>query len=411
MAYPPAGGPLPGATPASARELWREGNRALSLRTSVQSTLLLTRSPEDPLLVPHRDNAEAFGRIRFEAEARPGAATAVAVAYEHRAYATTHGAGSGSSAGILPAEAPVPYRMRQLDWAIANPPGLVWRHEIDRASLAIHASGAEVTLGRQGIGWGRGVLFSAVDLFAPFSPLEADREWRRGVDAARMDLRVGDRSSVDGVAAFADRLDGSAFAARLRGYSGRVDGELILGSRARDAVVGVTTSAAVGDAEAHAEIALFRTPEPLAGAGRDVVKAVAGTSCRFGVGNGLPIFAEYHYSGFGVAEARDASARLLDPAYRSRFLRGDTQILARHAAALLATYEVTSALTSGLTALWGPSDGSGVVSPQATLQLGDRFSIHAILYVPFGSRPEGAVLRSFYGGTPLSGWFQVRFYD
>ena len=34
------------------------------------------------------------------------------------------------------------------------------------------------------------MLFGAVDLFSPFSPLEADREWRRGVDAIRADVKL-----------------------------------------------------------------------------------------------------------------------------------------------------------------------------------------------------------------------------
>jgi hypothetical protein len=54
-------------------------------------------------------------------------------------------------------------------------------------------------------GWRRGVLFTAVDLFAPFSPLEADREWRAGVDAVRTDIKLTERSSIDLVGALATR--------------------------------------------------------------------------------------------------------------------------------------------------------------------------------------------------------------
>ena len=406
-----ASGPWPGSPTAHARELWREGDRVLSLRTSLTSTLLLSRAPDDPFLFPDRDAAESFWRLRFEGEAKTGAHATFSLAYEHRARAVAHGEAGGLPSGILPEEAPAPYRVRQLDWAITTPPGLSWRHEIDRASVALHARRAEITLGRQAIGWGRGVLFGAVDLFAPFSPLEADREWRRGVDAVRADVRVSDRASVDGVAAFADRLDQSAFAARLRGYAGRADGELIVGSRARDAVAGMTGSAAVGEAEAHGELAYFRTPDAVPGAGRGIVKGVAGASYRFGVGNGLPLFLEYHYSGFGIADAREVLVRLQDFAYRERFLRGDSQVLARHAVALLGTYEVSTTLTAGLTALVAPSDGSGVIEPEATYQPGDRLSFRAILYVPFGAGPRGVTLGSFYGATPLSAYVRVRWFD
>ena len=66
-----------------------------------------------------------------------------------------------------------------------------WRHEIDRAALHASMRARPISpIGRQAIGWGRGVLFGAVDLFSPFTPLEADREWRRGVDAVRADVEA-----------------------------------------------------------------------------------------------------------------------------------------------------------------------------------------------------------------------------
>jgi hypothetical protein len=397
------------ARPAAAREIWRSGDRSLALRTSVKSTLLLSRAPSDPFLYLHRDNIETLFRVRLEAEARSGPSTSALVAYEPRARAAEHSTGLAS--GVLPEEAPAPYRIRQLDWTVTGPPGLVVRHEIDRAYVSFHPARVEVTLGRQAIGWGRGVLFSAVDLFAPFSPLEADREWRRGIDAAHVDLRLSNRASADVVGAFADRADQSVFAARVRGYEGNVDAAAMVASRARDFCAGMSTSAGLGGAEVHGEAAYFRTPQAVPGAGRDVAKAVLGGSYRFAVGSGLPVYLEYHYSGFGVPGAGEALARLADPAYARRFERGDTQILGRHAAALLATYDVSTVVTAGLTTLLSPTDGSGVALPQATLQLGDRFGIEAILYVPWGAGPRLGRLGSFYGGTPLSAYLQVRFDD
>ena len=144
-------------------------------------------------------------------------------------------------------------------------------------------------------------------------------------------------------------IDQSAFAARFRGYAGKADIELVGGWRARDVFGGVTTSAAVRDTEVHGEIAIFRTPAVAGSVAfadeRTIVKAVAGTSYRFPVGNGLVVFGEYHYSGFGAASPQGILPLLADPGFQVRYLRGDTQILTRHAIAVLATYEYSPELT------------------------------------------------------------------
>jgi hypothetical protein len=407
-------GALAAAWPAEARELWGDGERALSLRTSLKASALVSRAPDDPQLFPEQVTGASLWRFRLELEGRPGPAVTAAVAYEQRLQTSTPSAGAAGVA-ILPPEAPAPFRVTQLDWSLAQGTGLAWRQEIDRAFAALHLSGAEVTVGRQAIGWGRGVLFGAVDLFAPFTPLEADREWRRGVDAVRTDVRLGDRFSIDGVAAFGERADASAFVGRLRGYAGRIDGELVLGSRAGDLVVGGTTSMAVGDAEAHGELAFFRAREALPAGGvlgddRLAVKAVAGASYRFALGKGLTVVAEYHFSSFGAARAQDLGALLADPRFVSRIVRGDTQILVRRAAAAVASYECSEDFAVTLLLLGSP-DGSGIASPSATLTLSDRLSLLTSVYFPFGAAPVGPQLRSAYGAAPLSGLLQVRIYD
>ena len=405
---------LAGAAPAAARDLWSDGERKVELRTSLKASLLPSRAPDAPDLFPEPESLASLWRLRLEVEARPGAAVTAAAAWEHRLRAESAGAGAFGG-GVLPPESPPFYRVRPLDWSLMDVPGASWRHEIDRAFAAWHAGGAEITVGRQAVGLGRGVLFGAVDLFAPFSPLEADREWRRGVDAVRADVKLADRWSVDGVAAFGESLDASAAVARLRGYAGEVDGELVLGWRARDLVAGLVSSAAVGGAEVHGELAAYRTPDPYPGGlgrgARVVPKAVAGASWRIPAGQGIAVFLEWHWSGFGVADPADAVARLADPAFRERYVRGDTQILGRQAAALLATYEVDPELALSLLGLVSTRDASGVAAPGVALRLGDRLTVQANLYLPWGARPVGLELRSDYGAVPLAAFVQLAAYD
>ena len=319
-----------------------------------------------------------------------------------------------AGADVLPSEADAPFRIRQFEWRFASASHAEWRGEIDRAAMHMSFSRADITVGRQAIGWGRGALFGAVDLFAPFTPLEADREWRRGVDGVRGDVKLSDRVSLDSVAAFGQALRRSTFATRLRGYAGKADVEVLGGYRAGDMFAGVTSSAAVGDFELHGELAVFRTdalPASLDFSKSHLIpKAVAGGSYRVPVGDGALLYGEYHYSGFGARSADRILPNLRDPAFQERYLRGDMQILGRHALAVLASYECSPELTLANEWLLSPRDGSGVVVPSATWTISDRWSVLLSGYVPHGPAPAGPTLRSEFGASPIAAFVQVRMY-
>ncbi len=389
---------IAGHPPAAAAQ---DDTTEFTLRTSFKSSALFARMPDDPILFPERTSAEGFWRLRFEPGVRVNDNVSVETAVEQRA--RVFSSQSGLS-GVLPAEADAPFRIRQLDWQLASGANADWHLEIDRAAVHVKSGAVNLTVGRQAIGWGRGVLFGAIDLFSPFMPLEADREWRRGVDAVRADVKISDRMSVDAVGAFGTDVDHSAFGARLRGYAGKADVEVVAGRRARDLFAGATTSAAVGDTELHGEFALFDTPTEV------VAKAVAGGSYRIPAGNGILMYLEYHYSGFGAASPEEILPLLSTPDFQERYLRGDTQILGRHALAALASYEFSPEWSSALQWLQSPVDGSGVVVGSATLTFGDRLSLLLSGYVPYGRPPEGLTLRSEFGASPLAAFVQLRFY-
>lgn len=390
-----------------------DDNSTFVFRYALKASALISHLPDAPALFPDRDGATLFWRLRMEPTVRVSDDATVELAFEQRGRLFSSAAGV-IGGGVLPMDAQAAFRIRQLDWTMSASAHSEWRAEVDRAALHLRMRMANVTIGRQAIGWGRGVLFSAVDLFAPFTPLEADREWRRGVDAIRADIRITDRISVDGVGAFGGDMDHSIVAARLRGYAGKADVELLGGRRARDLFGGVATSAALGDVELHGEFAVFRTPGvpgsvDFAGE-RVVVKGLAGGSCRIPLGNGVLVYGEYHYSGFGAPSPAGILAQLADRTFQERYLRGDTQILGRHALALVASYEWGPELSVAGEWLQSPTDGSGVMVPSATLTYSDRVSTVFSGYVPYGRAPVGSTLRSDFGAAPLALVVQVRMY-
>jgi len=403
--------------PAVGRDLWTDetGEQRLALDTTLKFSGLANYGHDDAVLFPDRFTGAGLWRLRLGLDQRLSDRANARFDYENRARwverATVGGAGAA-----LPRDAEAPYRACPLEDRLAEREGrFFYYHELDRAYLALHPDWGEVTVGRQAIGLGRGALFSAVDVFAPFSPLDFDREWRRGVDAVRAEYRLSDTSSAEILGVFGRDRDGSALLARIRGYLGEVDGELIVGKRAEDVMYAGVVSAAVGDAEVHLEGALFDTREPqphrgLFGSSRLVGKAVLGSSYTFDVGNGLTLLGEYHYCGFGVRDLRDAMVRLADPVFQERLLRGDTQILGRHAVVMSLTYPFNDDWTGSLMVLQGPRDGSGLVAPSVDWRMSDHASLRMTAYLPWGAKPSGGVLKSEYGGTPYSLFMQLTLY-
>jgi len=409
MVVPPA---------ASGVELWAdaEHGRAIQLQTTLKSGVLASRAPADPLLFPERSNATGLARLRLglDIDLSPGADAALA--YEHRARRVSHAAGAQFGGGILPSFSRAPYRLWQLDWPLPGNDGrLTYRHEVDRALVAFHPTWGEITIGRQAIGLGRGVLFGAVDMFAPFSPTEVDREWRRGVDAFRIEYRTGHTSSIELITVMGRGWDDSAALGRIRGYMGQVDGELLFGKRARDALLAGVISATLGDAEVHMELAAFHTTEPqpdggLFGNDRIVGKATLGGSYTFDVGNGITLLAEYHYSGFGVEDTSHAMRQLRDPRLQERLTRGDMQTLGRHAAAMSLTYPFNLDWSGTLLVLANPVDGSGLASPSVRCSFSDNVSCSLSGFWPWGDQPRNGRIRSEYGAAGKSVFLQLSAY-
>jgi hypothetical protein len=404
---------------ASARDLFEEGEYRLTLRTAFKSSLLLAFPADDPVMVEEIGGLGNF-RLRAELGATLTDYFSAQIAYEHRVFATSS---SGIGAGLLAPNLAPPFRLAPLDWAIVDEaPSYTHRHEIDRAYASLHLPFLELTVGRQAIGLGRGVLFSAIDLFAPFAPAEIDREWRRGVDAVHAELRIPEVPglSADYIAVLGNvesgELESWSMLGRIRAVVGDVDAEIIMGHRAGDNIAGAAMSGTIFDAELHGEFALFGTDGRgidggFAGTRSIVAKAVLGGSYVIDFWRGIRVVLEYHYSGFGVENIGGAPDILFDPIFQSRLLRGDTQILGRHALALSLSSDLFDDLSGAVSYIQSPTDGSGMISTALTWTQSDVLTIVANAVVPWGTPPNAGLPRSEWGSQPITILLQARVYD
>ncbi len=397
-------------------ELWSDPNgaRQMDLDVAGKWTTQASHAPHDPILNPQRDSVSQYLRLRLGWDTHWSDRVDTQLAYEQRAFWLSDPiAGRGQ---LVAAPQETLYRVTQADWQIADHTDrFAYHHEIDRAHVAYHPEWGEVVVGRQAIGLGRGVIFSSLDLFAPFSPLDVDREWRRGVDAVRGEYRLTDTSSAEVIGVFGETWEQSALLGRVRGYIGNMDGELIAGKRALDRFVGTSLSATLLDAEVHAECTLFHTPEVIDtdtvfSHDHTALKAVLGASYTFDIGSGLSVLGEYQYNGFGVENTSQLNLRLLDQAFQRRILYGDMQTLGQDALALQCAYLLGDSVNVGLLVLNNPGDHSGLAVPNLVWDINSSMRILGSVYCPWGAPTQNGQIRSEYGGTPVSAFLQMAVY-
>jgi hypothetical protein len=338
---------------------------------------------------------------------------------------------SGSSAFDL-APKDVRYRGFDLTWNPVEEGDVSDRLWIDRLNVRLALPGADITVGRQAITYGKAYFWNPLDVFLPFDPRQFDRDYKPGVDAVRIQVALGLFSGLEVVGAAGREIDaggsfvggggffdatwyGSAFLGRVfttvSGWDVALQGGKVYGGyQAGGAFVGE-----IGPLEVRGEAAYLiarggpALPAPLEG---DLVEsgltAVAGLGHRFE--SSLTLEGEYLYNGEGDPD--DLAAASI------RFDTGGTFHLGRHLVGLLGTYEVLPILTGRLGGLLSLSDGSGQIQPAVVYSAADEVDLLAGALVNFGERPTDSVgdpyripgLRSEFGTFPDVYYLEFKVY-
>jgi hypothetical protein len=68
---------------------------------------------------------------------------------------------------------------------------------IDRLFLSIQTDFADISIGRQPISWGSARFINPTDILSPFTYNELDKEEKRGIDAIRVRMPIGDMGEID----------------------------------------------------------------------------------------------------------------------------------------------------------------------------------------------------------------------
>ena len=366
-----------------------------SVRTITAATVnhgsLLMAGPDGTV---HDGDGLGVALARIEAVARPLPGLTADL---HLVQAVSFSsAGAGTGLGVSPAV--TRYRVLAPGFSEARPPAATADLVVDRAAVTWRGPWAGLTLGRQPITFGKAHFWNALDVFHPFAASAFDRDYKPGVDAARVDVRLGEASGLTVVGA-AGRRDGVAppgaswygSAALLHGYTSLSGCDLSAqGGKVHGGWhAGAAAAATLGSLDARVEGAVFlpegNDPQPRS------LTAVAGAGHRFG--SGLVVDGEVLYQG---AARRGTLSQRLALQQQGRLLQASPLV-----AGVFAERDLTALLHGSLGLLWSAEDGSASALPGLVYSLSNEADLVAGALIGAGRRRlAGTEPASEFGAAP-----------
>ncbi len=256
-------------------------------------------------------------------------------------------------------------RFMDLTWTLEDGP----RHEIiqrfDRLFVEYRGEHWGMTVGRDAISWGSGIVFQPLDIFAPFAPTTVDRDYKPGEDLVRVDGVTANGSDWQLVGVFRRNLQGErttsvdSFGGKWHGLLGDYEIELLGAKHYRDRVVGMSVKRGVYGA-------ILRTDWLLTDLDEGGYKTSGAVNIDYSftwLDRNWYVFGEYFHSGFGT-NTQPVDLTKLPKALGVRLLRGELFTLMQDYSALGARLEWHPLLTQSLMLITNLHDGSNLVQTQ-----------------------------------------------
>lgn len=321
------------------------------------------------------------------------------------------------------------YRAFDLTWDWLEEDDVAAALWLDRFNSKLILSRVDLTIGRQAITFGKAFFWNPLDVFLPFDPRQFDRDYKAGVDAARLDIPLGDFSGINLIGALGREINasgnvvgsdegvdaswyGSAVLARLFTNQWEWDwafqgGKIYGGYQLGGGAVGE-----IGPMEFRCEAAYFladgtrELPSPLEGdLVEDSFTGVIGLGHRFE--NTLTLEGEYLFNGSGDPDHLDAAL--------VRFTNGTSLHLGQHLMGLMGSYEFLPILSGQLAWIFSFSDISSQLQPGLIWSLADEADLLVGASINFGERPQGDSaltpdLQSEFGTFPDVYYMELKVY-
>ena len=291
-------------------------------------------------------------------------------------------------------------RLMDLTWEISDGDNHRALHRIDRLAMQWQPGNWSLTVGRQAVSWGSGIVFQPLDLFSPFSPTVVDRDYKAGDDLVLIDrllpnghdlqllhvVRRDEDSDVTGEVA--------SSALKWHGYAGPAEFEVVAAEHYDESVLGLSLRLPLGQALLRSDVVATRA-EDMFGQEEWRVSGIINADLSFMVGNrNAYAFAEYFYNDWGVDDL-PPNLLQLPPELVERLQRGEIFNLMRHYVAAGGNIEWHPLVNHQLTFIGNMHDGSWLMQMQVDYNPSDHQSIQFGWIQPLGTPGDE------FGGVPV----------
>jgi hypothetical protein len=349
---------------------------------------------------PYNDaSVSDFQRIRLMSRPSYGHFT-FDVAYEHLVSLRTD-AVAGSLGGVVFASGTDWLR---LQGTIVEEEHVLWRHRVDRLSVRYTRDQFQASVGRQPVSWATTLFLTPADPFSPFDPADPFREYRAGVDAARVRAFSGQFTEFDGVVRVSGTTDGHAVTAMGRAKTAIGSWELSGwgGLWLEEPAMSVAATVAIAGGVLRGEAVVIRSDDDA------VVRATIGVDRSFVVaGRNLYLVVEYQRDGFGAASSEEFIGVLTSDAAQN----GLMQVFGRDEVVLQGSLQLTPLVSADALVIWNLNDPSALFVPGISYSAGNEVAVRGGVYLGAGAEmSEDGLPASEFGITPTTAYVAVTWF-
>lgn len=250
---------------------------------------------------------------------------------------------------------------------------------IDRLALKYSAEQNLLIMGRDSISWGHGLFFNPVDVFAPFSPVAIDTEYKPGIDMLYWQHVLDSGSDIQVL--HVDRSDGNSDAFRYFHMGDSFDWTATFARHKDQTQVALGWNIPIGGALLSGDILSQDTSSE-----GNVVSGVVNFQHWFTWLNApASISLEYFYNGLGFKQTPSSPLDFVNnPELTQRLQDGELYTLGRDYSAIGVSFMPHPLWQSQLSHIANLNDQSGLLYWQNTLDSSENTRLNVTFLWPLG---------------------------